>query len=700
MNSKIKQIIKKTSAAVFALVLISQVFVANIALAGVNPVFYSTLGVKNRTQATATWQASVPASAGERIAFNVSYKNTIPSTIAQNAKIRLDFEDNTGGQMRFKAYAYADNASYVYSLGYVTISNSTGHTFTFDNTAKHYANNQAATFDNVNVTFTQSNSIIANIGQISGGDQYGGNVVFEGVISGSTQTQQAQFNNASNDLNTLMVKNRTRGDTTWQSSVTANPGDRIAFDLFYHNTGEGSIAHNTKVKLNFPTAAQSQISVNGSVSADNAIPASGSVNISLNSNTSNLTFDNTASWYPRQITVNPQSVNISKGSGTVEFNMGDIAGTCQDQGHMVFEATLSSVVGNPNLTIAKTVKNVTDGTNWTSSVNANPGERVSYKIDVYSNGQTAAQSVILKDTLPSNMTYAGNLYIDGVASSYSASALASGISLGTINVGSSKSVVFDVDLYTDSYFSTDNTPLTNYAYVVASNFSQIQTSAQVNVQKTAITTNANFVLDKLVRNITRGEFNWVNSTEAYPGEVVDFSLKVTNTGNTVATGIYVKDTLPVKLTYYDNVKVDGAIVAGNIISGIYLGDLTAGTSKTVTFQAIVASANQFNFGYTPLTNTGTAYNSYTSSNDDATVTVNKKAVEGGATEVNTGMKDGLLNYLLLPALLAVGLIVLFKDSLFKFDQWLVLRGTENRNYRSQKTLDKKINQIREKENIK
>jgi len=298
------------------------------------------------------------------------------------------------------------------------------------------------------------------------------------------------------------------------------------------------------------------------------------------------------------------------------------------------------------------------------------------------------------------MTYGGNLYIDGVYSSYSASALASGISLGTINAGSSKSVVFDADLYADNYFSVDNTLLTNYAYALASNVSQKQSPvAQVNVQKTVITS-ATFALDKLVRNITRGEFNWVDSTEAYPGEVVDFSLKVTNTGNTVATGISVKDTLPVNLTYYDNVKIDGVVTTGNILSGIYLGDLAVGAFKTVTFQAIVASSDHFNFGYTPLINTGTAYNSYASKVDSATVTVNKKAVEGAATEVNTGMKDGLMNYLLLPALLAIGLIALFKDSLFKFDQWLVLRGSENRNYRSQRMLDKKINQIRGKENIK
>jgi hypothetical protein len=128
--------------------------------------------------------------------------------------------------------------------------------------------------------------------------------------------------------------------------------------------------------------------------------------------------------------------------------------------------------------------------------------------------------------------------------------------------------------------------------------------------------------------------------------------------------------------------------------------LPAGVSKTVTFQAIAASADNFNFGSTSLTNTATAYNSYNSSIDSAVVTVNKRAVEGAATEINTGLKDGLLNYLLLPALLAIGLIVLFKDSLFKFDKWLVLRGAENRNYRSQRALDKKINHIREKENIK
>ncbi|MDD4624983.1 MAG: hypothetical protein PHC82_01465 [Candidatus Pacebacteria bacterium] len=697
MNSKTKQIFKKASIAVFSLVLIGQAFVIDTAIAGTNAVFYSTLGLKNRTQSTATWQASVPANPGDRIAFDVYYKNTLPDTIAQNAKIRLDFEDNQGGQMRFKAYAYADNASYVYSLGYVTISNSNCYNFTFDNTAKFYPNNQTSA-NSVNVSFLQSNSILVNIGQISGGDQYGGHVVFEGVISGSSQTQTPQFNNASNDFETLRVKNRTRGDTTWQSSVTANPGDRIAFDIYYHNTGEGSVAHNTKARLNFPTAAQSQISVNGYVTADNAVAASDTAVIYLNSGTANLNFDTIGYWYPHQSTV-AQNVNVSPSYGTVEYNMGDIDGTCEDQGHFVFEAVLSGTSGNSNLSITKTVKNVTDGTYWSSSVNANPGEKVSYKIDIYSSGQTAAENVILKDTLPSNMSYSGNLYINGVYYGYSASSLASGINLGTINSGSTKTITFDATVYSDSYFGSSNTTLTNYAYTYATNVSQSYASAQVNVIKST-TTGGNLVLNKLVRNITRGEYNWTNSAEAYPGEVVDFYLRITNNSNTVASGVYVKDALPYRLNYYDNVKVDGSLVTGNVISGYYLGEIAPNSSKTVTFQAIVASADNFNFGYTTLTNTGTAYNSSNTSVDSAMVVVNKKAVAGAATEIPTGWKDSLMDYLILPGLLAVGLIVLFKDSLFKFDQCLVLRGRENRNYRSQRILDKKINQIREKENIK
>lgn len=691
MNAKIKKI----SATFLGLFLISQIFSASAALAGANPVFYSTLGLKNRTQNTATWQASVPANPGDRIAFDVYYKNTLPDTIAQNAKIRLDFEDNQGGQMRFKAYAYADNVSYVYSLGYVTISNSNCYNFTFDNTAKFYPNNQTSA-NNVNVSFLQSNSILVNIGQISGGDQYGGHVVFEGVISGSSQAQIPQFNNASNDFETLRVKNRTRGDTTWQSSVTANPGDRIAFDIYYHNTGEGSVAHNTKARLNFPTAAQSQISVNGYVTADNAVAVSDTAVIYLNSGTANLNFDTTGRWYPHQTTV-AQTVTISQSYGAVEFNMGDVNGTCEDQGHFVFEAVLSGTVGSPNLTVAKTVKKSTSGSNWASLINASPSEKVSFKIDVYSNGQTAAQNVVLRDTLPSNMSYSGNLYIDGAYHAYSAASLASGINLGTINAGVSKTITFDATVYGENYFSSNNTLLTNYAYASATNVSQVQASAQVNVQKTA--TSSIFTLTKTARNLTRGAISFSNSAEAYPGEVVEFALRVANTGNTVASGIYVKDTLPAKLHYYDNVKIDGTIIIGNIISGIYLGDLPVGASKTVTFQAIVASADNFNFGYTTLINTGTAYNSSNTSIGSANIVVNKRAVAGAATEVNTGLKDGLLNYFVLPCLLAIALIVLFKDSLFKFDQWLVLRGGENKACKSQRILNKKIDEIRIKEKI-
>ena len=698
MNSKIKQIIKKISAVVFGLVFISQAFVADIALAGVTPVFYSTLGLKNRTQSTATWQTSVPASAGERIAFDVYYKNTISGTIAQNTKIRLDFEDNTGGQLRFKAYAYADNASYVYSLGDVVISNSNGYNFTFDSTAKTYPNHQT-TADNVNVTFVQSNSVLVNVGQVSGGDQYDGHVVFEGVISGSTQTQQAQFNNASNDFKTLRVKNRTRGDTSWQSSVTANPGDKIAFDIYYHNTGEGSTAHNTKAKLTFPTSVQSQITVNGSVSADNAISALDTAIVTLNSNTSNLTFDDTGSWYPHQTTA-AQSVTISKSYGTVEFNIGDVAGTCQDQGHMVFEATLSSA-DNPNLTITKSVRNITDGQSYySSSVSADPGERLGFKIVVASNGQTAANNVYVSDTLPSNLIYRDNL---SVSSGYSSGDITSGINLGTINSGNSVTITFEADVQSASYFSNGTVTLTNTAYASATNVSQRQASASVNVANTVNPVQtSNFTINKMVRNISKGETNWQNFVEASPGDQVEFYLSVTNTGSTAANGLYVKDTLPVKMTYLGNVKMDGYYNSGNVASasGIYIGDLSASQSRVVIFQAQVLGETEFNFGSTNVVNTATVYNASNSAIDSAIVAVNKRAVAGAETEVNTGLKEDLMSYLLLPALLAIVLMFVLRNQLFKVDKWLAVRGADNRVYQSQKTLDQKINQIREKENRK
>lgn len=339
-----KNIIKKiiTGSILLALVLLEGIaFVPGKAFAAA-PVFNndpqdkSTLRMINRTQGGTTWQDNLAsAKAGDKIAFDVYYHNTASGTTATNTKIRLDFEDNKDGKLKFHAFLWADNANYVDDLGTITVPCS-GLAFEFDKTALWYPN-QSATGQNITPTFNQSNSIEVNIGSIAGGWQSQGHIVFEGTILRFTP----KFNFMENDKETLRLKNRTQGTTEWQDPISANPGDTISFDVYYHNGIECSIARNTKISIEFPTEPGNKIQTVGIIEADNATSISDYGTIQLGEGfNEKLTFKTTALWYPNQ-SAQGQSRPVTISGNRATVNIGDIEGCWPYQGHIVFEADLS-----------------------------------------------------------------------------------------------------------------------------------------------------------------------------------------------------------------------------------------------------------------------------------------------------------------------------------------------------------------------
>ena len=73
------------------------------------------------------------------------------------------------------------------------------------------------------------------------------------VITDVVLAAKPCFNCMPNDKETLRLKNRTAGDSEWQDPISANPGNVIGFDIYYHNSGLDSTARNTRTRITFPT---------------------------------------------------------------------------------------------------------------------------------------------------------------------------------------------------------------------------------------------------------------------------------------------------------------------------------------------------------------------------------------------------------------------------------------------------------------
>ncbi|MDD2731790.1 MAG: PKD domain-containing protein [Candidatus Pacebacteria bacterium] len=206
-----------------------------------------------------------------------------------------------------------------------------------------------------------------------------------------------------------------------------------------------------------------------------------------------------------------------------------------------------------------------------------------------------------------------------------------------------------------------------------------------------------FSVEKYVKNLTKGDSGFYNTINADPNDLLVFEIRVRSNIGSLTRDLIVKDTLPSNLIYKGNLKINNVSVSGDARGGINTGDLSPNQIKTISFEAQVASVENFTYGTTTLINTALAYSSDYSDTNTAKVLVTRKAI-GGATTIITGITDNILfDSLIIPLIFALIAVWLFKSKIVSFEQWLDLKKEKYQNYRSNKILEKKIGQIKGKE---
>lgn len=179
--------------------------------------------------------------------------------------------------------------------------------------------------------------------------------------------------------------------------------------------------------------------------------------------------------------------------------------------------------------------------------------------------------------------------------------------------------------------------------------------------------NGNLVMTKWVRNLSSGSINWSTSVSAAPSDILQFSLTVQAQNNQPVSNVTVQDILPANLIYNSNLIIDGIAAYGNIGQGINIGQISAGQTRTIIYQAQVAGPANFPYGQSTMVNSATA-SSFTMGNitarASATVYVNRSGLLGAATNVSTGLTNNwLIDSFFLPLLLLIAGIWLWKSKL-------------------------------------
>ncbi|MCR4284195.1 MAG: DUF11 domain-containing protein [Parcubacteria group bacterium] len=155
------------------------------------------------------------------------------------------------------------------------------------------------------------------------------------------------FNNDPQDNPTFRISNYTKNpgcSTCWTSSASANQGEIVSFDIYYHNTGSQT-ANNVTLRSTLPSGTFTSANIPVVITDSAGGQASGSVSLNLTS-AQTLTFiPGSVKWYPNQ-TLIAQALPLGQNGSEVVgsgLNIGSIAPGWATQGHVVFRALVGSV---------------------------------------------------------------------------------------------------------------------------------------------------------------------------------------------------------------------------------------------------------------------------------------------------------------------------------------------------------------------
>ncbi|MSU60716.1 MAG: hypothetical protein EXS52_02245 [Candidatus Staskawiczbacteria bacterium] len=176
---------------------------------------------------------------------------------------------------------------------------------------------------------------------------------------------------------------------------------------------------------------------------------------------------------------------------------------------------------------------------------------------------------------------------------------------------------------------------------------------------------------------------------------------IQSNGSFTINNVIVKEVYPANISNYGNLTLDGVAIGGDITQGINIGTVFPGQTKTITYQARVAQAQNFSFGTTTIldlvTISSTDSNFLPTTVSPVSILVSKSGVLGASTA-----STGLTNYFwvdsfFLPLALALLGIWLYRSKFIGVPSWVGSIQLKNKETSAQKELQNKIAMIRKEE---
>jgi uncharacterized repeat protein (TIGR01451 family) len=517
--------------------------------------------MKNLTNQDSAWSDSVVASPDQKLAVQIIIKN-IGTATANNVFVRDVLPEKLGyisGSTKIDGSAVSDGiTSGGINIGSLAVNASKIIYFeinisgTFVTGLTTLTNTAFARADGLNEINDTANVVICN---------------------SQTQTKDLTISKT--------ARNITAGQNNFSESINAFGNDRIAFQIQIQNTGNLALS-NVFVRDVLPSYVSY---IGGTTRVGSQIVSDGITGSGINigslakDGAVTITFEASIDY-----------------SGSDNLNLTNTAFARADQVSEKSD-TAQILVIDPNLSIAKTVRDITKGQiSYLDSIQASNSDLLDFQIQIQNTGAVNLTNVFVRDNLPSGFNYvSGSTRVDG--SSVSDGIVSGGINVGSLGVGAIRTITFEA---TVNVSGSGTQTLSNVAYARADQVNEKSDSASVVV--TVIQSIFNLSITKAVRNETGGG-GFSDSVNANNSEQLMFQIQVQNTSNVTLNNILVRDNLPSGLSYSSgSTRVDGSSVSDGIVSGgINVGSLNQGNIRTITFEVTV------NSGFSNQTLTNTAF---------------------------------------------------------------------------------------------
>ena len=188
------------------------------------------------------------------------------------------------------------------------------------------------------------------------------------------------------------------------------------------------------------------------------------------------------------------------------------------------------------------------------------GDEIVYTIKVSNNGGVAATNLVIEDVLPSGLTYVQGVPTEGIWS-------APQWNIGALDKGVTETLLLRVKVALGTSGSS-------YTNTIGNSQDQLDTNATLDDASETITVSSSDLVT----------LKSVNIGAPSEGDIISYTLTVTNNGPNNATNVSLVDNLPNGVTYVS----DDSLGAYNRGSGIWtLGDILNGGSASLIIQASV-----------------------------------------------------------------------------------------------------------------